>query len=69
MSNGDWVVGLFNREDEVETRSINFTTDLGITGNVGVRDLWEHEDLGVMASFSANLDPHSCVVLKNCACR
>ena len=64
MSNGDWVVGLFNREDEVETRSINFMTDLGIAGNVSVRDLWEHEDLGVMTSFSANLEPHSCVMLK-----
>ena len=64
MSNGDFVVGLFNREDEAETRSINFSTDLGITGNSAVRDLWEHEDLGVMTSYSINLEPHSCVILK-----
>ena len=64
MSNGDFIVGLFNREDEVETRSINFLKDLGITGNAFVRDLWKHEDLGIMTSYSVNLGPHSCVMLK-----
>ncbi len=64
LSNGDFIVGLFNREDETETRSINFLTDLGITGNAVARDLWEHEDLGIMTSYSINLEPHSCVILK-----
>ncbi|MBA7555591.1 hypothetical protein ES705_48262 [subsurface metagenome] len=64
MSNGDFIVGLFNREDETETRIIDFAIDLGITGNAGVRDLWGHEGLGVMTSFSTNLEPHSCVILK-----
>ena len=63
-TDGDIVVGLFNREDETETRSIDFSLDLGIAGNASVWDLWEDEDLGVMTSFSTNLEPHSCVILK-----
>jgi hypothetical protein len=64
MSNGDWVVGLFNREDAAQTRSINFNTDLGITGNASVRDLWLHSELGSMGSYSISVPAHGCVILK-----
>lgn len=64
MSNGDWIVGLFNREDNAQTRSINFATDLGITGNAAVRDLWQHSDLGAMGTYSVNVPAHGCVILK-----
>lgn len=64
MSNGDWVVGLFNRENTTQTRSINFVTDLGITGNAKVRDLWKHEDIGTTSTFSADVPAHGCVILK-----
>lgn len=64
MSNGDWIIGLFNREDEVQTRSIDIKADLGIEGNASIRDLWGHEDLGVVTSYSVSLDPYSCVILK-----
>ena len=64
MSNGDWLVGLFNREDNAQTRSLNFTTDLGITGNAAVRDLWLHSNLGSMGMYSASVPAHGCVILK-----
>lgn len=64
LSNGDWVVALFNRENEAAVRSIDFST-LGFTGNAGnVRDLWAHNDLGPMAAYSATIPPHGCVVIK-----
>lgn len=63
MSNGDWIVGLFNREDNARTRSINFS-DLGISGSRAVRDLWLKEDLGSMSSFSATVPAHGCRILK-----
>jgi glucan 1,6-alpha-isomaltosidase len=63
-SDGSWVVGLFNRGDEPNTRSIDFATDLGLPGAVAVRDLWTHTDLGAMTSYTANLPTHGCAVLK-----
>jgi hypothetical protein len=63
MSNGDWVIGLFNRENTTKNRSINFAS-LGISGSANVRDLWQHKDLGRQSSFSADIPAHGCVVLK-----
>ena len=64
MSNGDWIVGLFNREDTAQTRSINFETDLGLTISSDARDLWEHTDLGTMTSYSASIPAHGCTILR-----
>lgn len=63
LSNGDWVIGLFNREEEVKTRSLDFS-ELEIEGAAHVRDLWAHEDLGNMESISVTVPPHGCVILK-----
>lgn len=63
MQNGDHVVALFNREHTFKTRNINFS-DLKINGSAKVRDLWKHEDLGTMDSYSAEIPPHGVVVLK-----
>ncbi|MDR2948893.1 MAG: DUF1349 domain-containing protein [Prevotella sp.] len=63
MSNGDWVIGLFNRENETQNRSIDFSS-LGITGYGSVRDLWTHEELGDMKSFNIALRPHASVVIR-----
>lgn len=62
-SNGDWIVGLFNREGSAQVRSINFA-DLGITGTAHVRDLWKHTNLGAMESFASSVPPHGVVVLQ-----
>lgn len=63
MSNGDWIVGLFNREDNIRNRSLDFSW-LGFQGNATVRDLWSHDDLGLMSSYSADIPAHGCVILK-----
>jgi hypothetical protein len=62
MSNGDTIVGLFNRETATQTRSLSFS-DIGVSGNVEVRDLWQHANLGLMSSVSVDLPPHGSMVL------
>jgi hypothetical protein len=67
LPNGDWVVGLFNREDTVARYAIDFVGELGINGGhaANVRDLWEHKDLGCMdGEYSVLLAPHSCKVIR-----
>jgi hypothetical protein len=63
MSNGDAIVGLFNRESTPRVRSLLFG-DIGLAGNVAVRDLWQHADLGSMNSVTVQLPPHGSMVLK-----
>ena len=63
LSNGDWIIGLFNREDSSVIRSINFIT-LGITGNAHIRDLWLHTNLPDASSFSAVLHAHGCRIIE-----
>ena len=60
LPNGDWVVGLFNRESTPQTRSIDFRRELGIEDGqaVNVRDLWERKDLGGMSgTYTVELRP------------
>lgn len=64
MTNGDWVVALFNREDDGRVRSINFEQELGIAGTAEVRDLWKHEDLGAMNSYSETIPAHGVTVIR-----
>ncbi len=67
MSDGDWVVALFNRESTPRTRSIDFAGDLDgfSVGNNGlVRDLWDHADLGVYALYSTRVPAHGVKVLR-----
>ncbi|MCZ7593448.1 MAG: hypothetical protein M5U15_15505 [Kiritimatiellae bacterium] len=63
MSNGDWIIGLFNRESEPQTRSITFAS-LGIEGEAAVRDLWAHENLGTMPAFREVIPPRGCRILR-----
>ena len=62
MSNGDWIVGLFNREEEPVTRSLDFRL-LGFT-EARVRDLWQHADLGTMSGVSFQIPPRGCRVFR-----
>lgn len=64
MSNGDWIIALFNRENAMVNRSINFQTELGLGGNAFVRDLWSHTDLGTMNGISKNIPAHGCMVFR-----
>jgi hypothetical protein len=63
MSNGDAIVALFNRESTPRTRSLPFA-DIGVTGEVTVRDLWQHAPLGPMSSISVKLAPHASMVVR-----
>lgn len=63
LLNGDWIVGLFNRENNSQTRSIEFST-LGISGDAHIRDLWLHENLPDGPSYSASIPAHACTILK-----
>jgi hypothetical protein len=64
MTTGDWIVGLFNREGSAQTRTINYATDLGLSGAAPTRDLWAHADLGDRSSFSASIPAHGVVMLR-----
>ena len=64
LSNGDWIIGFFNRETTPQVRSMNFLNQLGVTGQVMVRDLWQHANLGKMSNISVTVPPHGCIILK-----
>ena len=67
IPDGDYIVGLFNREDENKTYGIDFFHDLGIQSGraENVRDLWKHEDLGPRkGQYTVELEPHSCVIIR-----
>lgn len=63
MKNEDWIVGFFNRETSLKTRTINFQETLGIS-EAYVRDLWAHTDLGVMSSLSRNISSRRCMIFR-----
>lgn len=63
MSNGDTIVGLFNRESTPRTRSLSFA-DIGVQGQVAVRDLWQHAPLPAMDAISVELAPHASMILR-----
>lgn len=63
LSNGDAIVGLFNRESTPRTRALTFA-DIGVSGEVTVRDLWQRAPLGTMDAISVELAPHASMVLQ-----
>lgn len=67
LPDGDWVVGLFNREDTEQTFTVSFSKDLGMPQDTRamVRDLWRKADIGEQTNFyRVSLQPHSCMVVK-----
>ena len=63
MTNGDYIVGLFNREDEPKKFDVSFA-ELGIAGEMKVRDLWKHVDEGVASAINAEIEPHGCKIVR-----
>jgi alpha-galactosidase len=64
MADGSKVVGLFNRQRTTEQMTVNFS-DIGISGNASVRDLWLHKDLGTFSGkFSAYVPMHGVVLVR-----
>ncbi len=67
MADGSKAVGLFNKEalsDDPKAITLNFT-DLGISGEMLVRDIWRQKDLGTFdGSFTAEVPAHGVILLK-----
>ncbi len=64
MQNGDYVVALFNRDDNSQSMSVNLN-DMGISGTYKVRDLWQHADEGTTSdAITATIPAHGCKVVK-----
>jgi Alpha galactosidase C-terminal beta sandwich domain/Secretion system C-terminal sorting domain len=63
MSNGNWIIALFNRSETTRTRTIPFSS-LGITEPINVRDLWQYGHLGKMKELTADIPPHGCLIVK-----
>ncbi|GAB1415949.1 hypothetical protein MASR2M117_13550 [Paludibacter sp.] len=63
LSNGDWIVGLFNRENTTELRSIDLKKELGFEQGE-VRNLWEYKNLGIKNSLSDFIEPHGCRIYR-----
>jgi hypothetical protein len=67
LPNGDWIVGLFNRETNTQIRSIHLLDELGIENGEAsnIRDLWRHQDLGPASmDYSIILKPYTCQILR-----
>lgn len=60
---GDWVVGVFNRDDTPQTFSVSLS-ELGITGARNVRDMWRHQDEGRTERLDITLAPHACKIMR-----
>ncbi len=64
LVNGDIAVGLFNR-GESETTMHFRPSDVGASGEVYLRDLWEHKDLGALGQTYSTIVPrHGVVALR-----
>lgn len=63
MSNGDYVIGLFNRENAPKSLTVSFA-DLGITGTYTIRDLWTHTDEGATTTITTTLPVHGCKIIR-----
>jgi alpha-galactosidase len=64
LSDGTLAVGLFNRGIAEATIRVDWA-DLKLDGTQGIRDLWEHKDLGSFpGGFAASVPMHGAVLLK-----
>ena len=63
MSNGDYVIGLFNRDESTKTFDLPLST-FGISGEMNARDLWRHADEGKVTAVKANVPAHGCKIIK-----
>ncbi len=64
LEDGSIAVGLFNRGIAAAKITVN-GTDLGLKGNMKVRDLWRQKDLGNFKdSFTTSVNAHGVVLVK-----
>jgi alpha-galactosidase len=64
LADGSVAVAMFNRGGAWLTAEVNFA-DAGLHGDVSLRDLWKHEDVGTAhGTYSAQIPNHSVILLK-----
>jgi len=64
MEDGSKAVGLFNRGSREQSITVK-CSDLGISGEQTVRDLWRQKDIGIYTDqFQANIGRHGVVLVK-----
>ena len=63
MTNGDWVVGLFNRDNSAKSISLDLS-EIGLNGEYKMRDLWLHKDEGAASKISVTLPAYDCKIVR-----
>jgi alpha-galactosidase len=64
LSDGSTAVGLFNRSPFAASVTAKWS-DVGLSGSLPVRDLWQHKDLGKFAdAFTTTVPRHGAVMVK-----
>ena len=63
LKNGDIAVALLNNNNSTQTVECNFK-DIGVEGEVEVRDAWKKKDLGPVSSVSIELPDHGSALLR-----
>jgi alpha-galactosidase len=65
LADGSKIVGLFNRQGQQTARMAVEFSQIGLHGEVGVRDLWLKKDLGTFKdTFSAYVPAHGVVLVR-----
>ena len=63
LKNGDLAVALLNNNSSTQTVECNFA-DIGVEGEVEVRDAWKKKDLGPVSHVSIELPAHGSALLR-----
>ena len=63
LKNGDIAVALLNNNSSTQTVECNFA-DIGVDGEVEVRDAWKKKDLGALSHVSIELPAHGSALLR-----
>jgi alpha-galactosidase len=63
LKNGDIAVALLNNNSSTQTVECDFK-DIGVDGEVEVRDAWQKKDLGARSSVSIELPAHGSALLR-----
>ncbi len=63
LKNGDMAVALLNNNNSTQTVECNFA-DIGVEGEVEVRDAWQKKDLGALTHVSVELPAHGSALLR-----
>ena len=63
LQNGDIAVALLNNNGSTQTVECNFA-DIGVEGEVEVRDAWKKKDLGPLSHVSIELPAHGSALLR-----